>query len=90
MCSPCPSPGSSINPVTGRVEEKPPNPMAGMTDEQKEHEAMRLVNMLDKLSRHRVIQPMGMSPRGQLTSLQDAVCESLQGQVCSDPDSDPD
>lgn len=81
---------ASINPVTGRVEEKPPNPMAGMTDEQKEHEAMRLVNMLDKLSRHRVIQPMGMSPRGQLTSLQDAVCESLQGQVCSDPDSDPD
>lgn len=46
-----PFPGSSINPVTGRVEEKPPNPMAGMTDEQKEHEAMRLVNMLDKLSR---------------------------------------
>uniref|UniRef100_A0A671DXR3 Synembryn n=1 Tax=Rhinolophus ferrumequinum TaxID=59479 RepID=A0A671DXR3_RHIFE len=81
---------ASINPVTGRVEEKPPNPMAGMTDEQKEHEAMRLVNMLDKLSRHRVIQPMGMSPRGQLTSLQDAVCESLQGQVCSDSDSDPD
>lgn len=33
------------------MEEKPPNPMAGMTDEQKEHEAMRLVNMLDKLSR---------------------------------------
>ncbi|KAM5222770.1 chaperone Ric-8A isoform 1-T1 [Hipposideros larvatus] len=81
---------ASINPVTGRVEEKPPNPMAGMTDEQKEHEAMRLVNMLDKLSRHRVIQPMGMSPRGQLTSLQDAMRESLQGQVCSDPDSDPD
>lgn len=33
---------------------------------------------------------MGMSPQGQLTSLQDAVCESLQGQVCSDSDSDPD
>ncbi|MXQ90425.1 hypothetical protein E5288_WYG015983 [Bos mutus] len=81
---------ASINPVTGRVEEKPPNPMEGMTEEQKEHEAMKLVNMFDKLSRHRVIQPMGMSPRGQLTSLQDAKCETMEGQLSSDPDSDPD
>ncbi|XP_046500468.1 synembryn-A isoform X4 [Equus quagga] len=82
--------GSSINPVTGRVEEKPPNPMEGMTEEQKEHEAMKLVNMFDKLSRHRVIQPMGMSPRGHLTSLQDAMCQTMEGQLSSDPDSDPD
>lgn len=41
----------SINPVTGRVEEEQPNPMEGMTDEQKEYEAMKLVNMFDKLSR---------------------------------------
>ncbi|KFO58193.1 Synembryn-A, partial [Corvus brachyrhynchos] len=41
----------NINPVTGRVEEKLPNPMEGMTEEQKEHEAMKLVNMFDKLSR---------------------------------------
>ena len=40
--------------------------------------------------RHRVIQPMGMSPRGQLTSLQDAMCETMEGQLSSDPDSDPD
>nr|XP_036858344.1 synembryn-A isoform X2 [Manis javanica] len=33
---------ASINPVTGRVEEKPPNPMEGMTEEQKEHEALKL------------------------------------------------
>ncbi|KFO38530.1 synembryn-A isoform X1 [Fukomys damarensis] len=81
---------ASINPVTGRVEEKPPNPMEGMTEEQKEHEAMKLVNMFDKLSRHRVIQPMGMSPQGHLTSLQDAMCETMEGQLSSDPDSDPD
>ncbi|XP_057582489.1 synembryn-A isoform X4 [Hippopotamus amphibius kiboko] len=81
---------ASINPVTGRVEEKPPNPMEGMTEEQKEHEAMKLVNMFDKLSRHRVIQPMGMSPRGHLTSLQDAMCETMERQLSSDPDSDPD
>lgn len=42
----------SINPITGRVEEKLPNPMEGMTDEQKELEAMKLVNMFDKLSRY--------------------------------------
>ena len=40
--------------------------------------------------RHRVIQPMGMSPRGQLTSLQDAICETMAGQLSSEPDSDPD
>ena len=38
--------------MTGRVEEKAPNPMEGMTEEQKEHEAMKLVNMFDKLSRY--------------------------------------
>lgn len=38
--------------MTGRVEEKLPNPMEGMTEEQKEHEAMKLVNMFDKLSRY--------------------------------------
>ncbi|KAM6159159.1 chaperone Ric-8A [Rhynchocyon petersi] len=81
---------ASINPVTGRVEEKPPNPMEGMTEEQKEHEAMKLVNMFDRLSRHRVIQPMGMSPGGHLTSLQDAMYQSMEGQLSSDPDSDPD
>lgn len=42
--------------MTGRVEEKPPNPMEGMTEEQKEHEAMKLVNMFDKLSRYEVWQ----------------------------------
>uniref|UniRef100_A0A8C9AFS8 Synembryn n=1 Tax=Prolemur simus TaxID=1328070 RepID=A0A8C9AFS8_PROSS len=40
--------------------------------------------------RHRVIQPMGMSPQGHLTSLQDAMCETMEGQLSSDPDSEPD
>uniref|UniRef100_UPI00398E836F chaperone Ric-8A isoform X1 n=1 Tax=Pristiophorus japonicus TaxID=55135 RepID=UPI00398E836F len=42
----------NINPVTGRVEERAVNPMDGMTDEQKEYEAMKLFNMFDKLSRY--------------------------------------
>ena len=29
-----------------------PNPIEEMTEEQKEYEAMKLVNMLDKLSRY--------------------------------------
>lgn len=33
------------------VEEEQPNPMEGMTEEQKEYEAMKLVDMFDKLSR---------------------------------------
>ena len=37
--------------MTGRVEEKPPDPTEGMTEEQKEHEAMKLVTMFDRLSR---------------------------------------
>lgn len=41
----------SINPITGVVEEEQPNPMEGMTEEQKEYEAMKLVDMFDKLSR---------------------------------------
>lgn len=41
-----------INPVTGRAEIEPStNPFEGMTDEQKEYEAMRLVNDLDRLTR---------------------------------------
>ncbi|KAL4613476.1 synembryn-A-like isoform X1 [Arapaima gigas] len=58
-----------INPVTGRVEDNQPNPMEGMTEEQKEFEAMKLINMFDKLSRDRVIQPMKLGPDGKMTSL---------------------
>ena len=40
-----------INPVTGRYEEEKPDPMAGMTEEQKEYEAVKLLNVMDKLQR---------------------------------------
>lgn len=46
----CPS-RSSINPITGHVEEPMPNPMEEMTEAQKEYEAEKLVTMIDKLSR---------------------------------------
>ncbi|XP_030416654.1 synembryn-A isoform X1 [Gopherus evgoodei] len=76
----------NINPVTGRVEEKLPNPMEGMTEEQKEYEAMKLVNMFDKLSRQQVIQPMGMTPGGNLTSLENTVHELAEERSSSDSD----
>ena len=41
----------SVNPITGRYEEPKPSPMEGMTEEQKEYEAIQLVNQLDKLQR---------------------------------------
>ena len=41
-----------INPITGRWEEAKMNPTDEMSDDQKEYEAMRLVNDLDKLQRY--------------------------------------
>lgn len=60
---------SRINPVTGRVEEEQPDPMEGMTEEEKEEEARRLVSLINKLSKDNMIQPMGLDAHGQLTPL---------------------
>lgn len=40
-----------INPVTGRVESEQPDPMEGMTEEEKEEEAKRLIMLFNKLAR---------------------------------------
>ncbi|XP_058858416.1 synembryn-A isoform X2 [Acipenser ruthenus] len=80
----------NINPVTGRVEEKLPNPMEGMTEEQKENEAMKLVNMFDKMSRDQVIQPMAVGPDGKLASLESAVQRLSEQRSSSGSDSDAD
>ncbi|KAK2520510.1 Ric8a [Columba livia] len=76
----------NINPVTGRVEEKLPNPMEGMTEEQKEYEAMKLVNMFDKLSREQVIQPMGITPSGTLAPMENALRDMADERSSSDSD----
>uniref|UniRef100_A0A183A3E4 Phosphoprotein n=1 Tax=Echinostoma caproni TaxID=27848 RepID=A0A183A3E4_9TREM len=41
----------NINPVTGRWELPRPNPMEGMSEEQKEYTAIELVNQIDRLQR---------------------------------------
>lgn len=58
-----------INPITGVVEEEQPNPMEGMTEEQKEYEAMKLISMFDKLSRTNVIQPMQLGMDGKMREM---------------------
>ncbi|XP_039664814.1 synembryn-B isoform X2 [Perca fluviatilis] len=64
-----------INPITGHVEEPMPNPIEEMTEEQKEYEAQKLVNMFDKLSRQNVIRPMGVRPDGTLAPLEETLCD---------------
>ncbi|XP_040183444.1 synembryn-A isoform X1 [Rana temporaria] len=82
---------ANINPVTGRVEEKQPNPMDGMTEEQKEYEAMKLVSMFDKLSsREQIIQPMGVTSDGRLEALDESAQRMLQQQESSDLETDSD
>ncbi|KAM7002126.1 chaperone Ric-8A [Tautogolabrus adspersus] len=58
-----------INPITGVVEEEQPDPMEGMTEEQKEYEAMKLVRMFEKLSRNNMIQPMQLGMDGKMREM---------------------
>ncbi|KAM9780452.1 LOW QUALITY PROTEIN: chaperone Ric-8A [Neosynchiropus ocellatus] len=60
---------SRINLVTGRVEAEQPDPTEGMTEEEKEEEARRLISMIDRLSRVQIIQPMSVTADGRLAPL---------------------
>uniref|UniRef100_A0A3P9D854 Synembryn n=1 Tax=Maylandia zebra TaxID=106582 RepID=A0A3P9D854_9CICH len=62
---------AKINLVTGRVEADQPDPMEGMTDEEKEEEARHLISMINRLSREQIIQPMGVTAEGRLAPLWD-------------------
>ncbi|XP_008303108.1 chaperone Ric-8B isoform X2 [Stegastes partitus] len=75
-----------INPITGHVEEPMPNPIEEMTEEQKEYEAQKLVNMFDKLSRQNVIRPMGVRPDGTLAPLEETLCDPHGDNSGSDSD----
>uniref|UniRef100_A0A3Q2NSF0 Synembryn n=1 Tax=Fundulus heteroclitus TaxID=8078 RepID=A0A3Q2NSF0_FUNHE len=57
-----------VNPVTGRVEVEQPNPMEGMTEEEKEEEARRLIMLFNKLSDN-IVQPMGVDEEGKLVPM---------------------
>lgn len=75
-----------INPITGHVEEPMPNPINEMTDLQKEYEAQKLVNMIDKLTRQNVIRPMGVRPDGTLAPLEETLCDPTEDNSESDSD----
>ncbi|KAG7217402.1 hypothetical protein INR49_021569 [Caranx melampygus] len=75
-----------INPITGHVEEPMPNPIEEMTEEQKEYEAQKLVNMFDKLSRQNVIRPMGIRPDGTFAPLEETLRDPSEDISGSDSD----
>ncbi|KAL1110598.1 hypothetical protein AAG570_008126, partial [Ranatra chinensis] len=54
-----------INPIVGCRMESHPDPMENMTDEQKEHVAMTLVNEIDKLQRGGIIHPCRIGKDGR-------------------------
>uniref|UniRef100_A0AAG5DL11 Synembryn n=1 Tax=Anopheles atroparvus TaxID=41427 RepID=A0AAG5DL11_ANOAO len=55
----------AINPVLGCYEPPKANPLEGMSDEQKEYEAMELVKLMDKLQRQGLIQPCKIGEDGR-------------------------
>uniref|UniRef100_A0A182NV79 Synembryn n=1 Tax=Anopheles dirus TaxID=7168 RepID=A0A182NV79_9DIPT len=55
----------AINPVIGCYEPPKPNPLEGMSEEQKEYEAMELVKLMDKLQRQGLIQPCKIGEDGR-------------------------
>lgn len=76
----------SINPVTGCYEPPRPNPFEGMSDEQKEFEAMKLVNLMDQLNRQGVVQPCKIGADGRpepvehILELQDSIPQQQMDQ----------
>lgn len=59
-----------VNPVTGCEEKKGPSPFEGMSEEQKEHEAIKLVNLMDKMMGAGVIQPCTVGADGRPEAVQ--------------------
>lgn len=55
----------NINPVVGCYEAPRPNPLEGMSEEQKEYEAMKLVNLMSQLNRQGVVQPCKIGDDGR-------------------------
>ncbi|XP_053671883.1 synembryn [Anopheles nili] len=55
----------AINPVVGCYEPPKPDPLEGMSEEQKEYEAMELVKLMEKLQRQGLIQPCKIGEDGR-------------------------
>ncbi|XP_061400052.1 synembryn [Musca vetustissima] len=55
----------AVNPVVGCYVPPTPNPLDGMSEEQKEYEAERLVNLVDQLDRCGIIKPCRINAEGK-------------------------
>jgi len=83
-----------VNPVTGCEEKPGPSPLDGMSEEQKEYEAMQLVNLMDKMTRTGLIQPCRVGEDGRpeavdhVLQLQEAMQAGHQARSEEDDDSD--
>lgn len=60
---------NGINPITGSYETPRPNPLENMSEEQKEYEAIKLINMIDQLQRNGIIQPARVGEDGKPQSV---------------------
>lgn len=58
-----------IDPITGKLETPKTDPMAGMTDEQKEYHAHELATAITKLAKLGVVAPMKVNQDGKLTEM---------------------
>lgn len=54
-----------INPVTGCYEKAKPNPLEGISEEQKEYEALQLARLFDQLTRGGIVQPCRVGEDGK-------------------------
>ncbi|KIH63815.1 hypothetical protein ANCDUO_05878 [Ancylostoma duodenale] len=80
-----------INPVTGCIRPEPtgPSPLDGMSEEQKEYEAMKLVNAMNKLMKTGVVKPGTVGPDGRPREVSH-VLELLKDVPDEEPHSDSD
>ncbi|XP_037938590.1 synembryn [Teleopsis dalmanni] len=56
---------SDINVIIGRYEPPKKNPLEGMSEEQKEHEAMELANLIEKLHNSGIVKPCRIGEDGK-------------------------
>ncbi|KAL3967640.1 angiogenin [Sarotherodon galilaeus] len=65
-----------------------PDPMEGMTEEEKEEEAKRLIMLFNKLSRDNIIQPMGVDEEGKLVPMSGLKENPLSEEARSESEND--
>jgi len=68
-----------VNPVIGCVEEPVVSPLEGMSEEQKEYEAMKLVNLMDQMTRTGLISPCRVGEDGRPEAVEH-VLQLIEGQ----------